>query len=80
MSEHRAFFCFRSIKNATCLELVQLFRDVRPVQRQPVQNPLEEPETEQELMLVIGLQYGQADPEQLDQDVEHVVLGGLCGR
>ena len=63
-------------KPSTCLQLLDLLPHVGPVERQLGEDPLEEPEAEEELVLVVRLEDGQADPEHLHQDVHLVVVRG----
>ncbi len=59
------------------LKLLHLLAHVRSIERQSREHFAEEPQAEQELVLEVRLQDGQADPEELDQNVHLVILGGL---
>lgn len=57
-------------------QLVHLVPGVGPVERQPAEDPGQQPGREQELVLVVGLEQRHGQPEQLAEHGELVVLRG----
>ena len=58
---------------------VQTLSSIGPVQRQPRHHPRQQPNAQQELVLIVGLQQRGSHPEQCGQDRELVVLQQRSG-